>query len=193
MGRIRTDRLVSFDTEWTCWEGEPPPGMEREIIEIGLVEYDPVERAVLREGRYLVRPTRSRVGEYCERLTGLTQDEVARHGRPLAEVVRSVAKAFGTGSKPSVAWGDDWFGMQRECERVGAPNPFRADGFLNLGLVYGLQAGLGMRPGLSAAMEAMGVEPTGRAHSAVDDARNAVLVLAAMGEALPLRPAGPAP
>lgn len=184
MGRIRTDRVIGFDTEWTCWEDGPPPGMRREIIEIGVVEYDPRTRETLREGRFLVRPAESRVGDYCTSLTGLTQEEVVRHGRPLAEVLRTLAKQFGTLSKPSLAWGDDWGALQGECERLGLGNPFRADGFLNVGLYYGLQAGLERRPGLAAAMEAFGIEPTGTAHRAVDDARNALLVFAAMSEAV---------
>jgi len=157
--------------------------MRREIIEFGLVEWDPGERRIVREGRWLVRPRESVVGTYCTALTGITHDEARAQGRPLGEVVRTIAKAFGTLGKPSLAWGDDWEGIERECARVGAPNPFRREGFVNAGLVYGLMAGTETRPGLAAAAEALGVGRTGRAHSALDDARDALLVFEAMSAA----------
>ena len=34
------DRILVIDVEATCWEGDPPPDQEREIIEIGLCILD---------------------------------------------------------------------------------------------------------------------------------------------------------
>jgi inhibitor of KinA sporulation pathway (predicted exonuclease) len=176
MARLRHDRLLAVDTEWTCWEGEPPPGQEREIVEIGIVEADPRSMEILREGRFLVRPALSSVSAYCTDLTGLTQDELRRHGRPLAEVMRTLAKAFGPGSKPWLAWGDDRGGIVRACARLGADNPFPDAGFMDLGLHYAMLSGARERTSLASALSALGLEPEGRAHTAVADARNALRI-----------------
>ena len=34
------DKIIVIDLEATCWEGDPPPGQESEIIEIGLCILD---------------------------------------------------------------------------------------------------------------------------------------------------------
>ena len=176
MARLRHDRILAVDTEWTCWEGDPPPGQEREIIEIGIVEADPRSLEILREGRFLVRPALSEVSAYCTALTGLTAAELRRDGRPLREVMRSIQKAFGPGAKPWLAWGDDRTGIAQACRRLGADDPFANAGFMDLGLHYAMLTGAERRPGLSAALAALGLDPEGPAHAAVADARNALRV-----------------
>lgn len=182
MRRIRTDRLLSFDTEWTCWEGDPPEGMSPEIIEIGVVESDPRSGERLREARYLVRPSRSEVSAFCTALTGIAPEELRRHGHPLAEVVRRISKDFGHASKSCLAWGDDWTGVEAECRAAGVENPFSREGFVNVALVYTLATGADRRQSLREAMETLGVNPSGEAHRALDDARDALSVFEALSE-----------
>jgi len=176
MARLRHDRLLAVDTEWTCWEGGPPEGQEREIVEIGVVEADPRSLEILREARFLVRPVLSTVSPYCTALTGLTGEELRRNGRPLGEALRSLAKIFGPGAKPWLAWGDDRSGIAAACRRLVVPNPFPDEGFIDLGLQFGALAGLRERPGLRLALDALGLGFEGRPHSAVCDARNALRV-----------------
>jgi hypothetical protein len=47
-----------LDLEWTCWDAPPPPGMQPEIIEIGLVEMNLDTLDIIQEGTYFVRPRR---------------------------------------------------------------------------------------------------------------------------------------
>jgi len=196
MGRYKLDRVLCIDTEWTCWDGAPPPGMRPEIIEIGIVEADPKSCAILREARFLVRPRVSEVSEYCTRLTGLTPREVARGGRPLGEALRTLAKNFGPANKLTTAWGDDWSGLQDECAACGVGNPFPRENFVDLGKSYALLMGTAKRPGLSATLERLGIAFEGRPHRAVDDARNTLRlyfeVARAAREAFP-EPSPPSP
>ncbi len=37
---IHHTHALYLDLEWTCWNAPPPPGMQQEIIEIGIVEMD---------------------------------------------------------------------------------------------------------------------------------------------------------
>jgi inhibitor of KinA sporulation pathway (predicted exonuclease) len=170
MKKHRTDRILAIDTEWTCWDGEPPPGMRSELIEIGIVEADPSTLEIVRERSFLVRPLRSRVSPYCEELTGISEDLLRTEGRPLAEVLRTLAKEFGPSRKAAVAWGDDWGGIDGECRAAGLDNPFPRELALNFGLIYAIAGGCLERPALEQVVEAEGLGFDGRQHRAVPDA-----------------------
>lgn len=174
MQAFKTSRALVLDVEATCWEGGiPPAGMRSEIIEIGIVEIDLDAFAVSREASYLVRPSASEISAYCSELTGITPERMKAGGRPFKEVLRTLAGHFGPARKCLLAWGDDWSDIESACRDLGEENPFPRDGFVNLGLMATLLAGAGRRLGLYEAMDALGVEATGRRHSGLDDARNA--------------------
>lgn len=169
---LRTGRVLFIDVEMTCWEsGLPPPGMCREVIELGLVEVDAKDLRVLREGAWLVRPQRSEVSEYCTTITGLDASTLAKQGRTLQEVLRSIAKEFGPARKPLLAWGDDWNCIEADCIAARCENPFPRDAFLDLGRMGTLLWGGDGRLGLDAARASFDLpEPDGR-HRALPDAR----------------------
>jgi inhibitor of KinA sporulation pathway (predicted exonuclease) len=37
---VQLDVIIVIDVEATCWEGYPPPGQDKEIIEIGICLVD---------------------------------------------------------------------------------------------------------------------------------------------------------
>lgn len=174
--RFRTDVALSIDIEMTCWEGEPPEGMRPEIIQIGLVEVDFENLRLGREARLYVRPYRSTVSPYCTRLTGITPDILKRDGRPLGEVLRTIAKDWGPRHKSLLSWGSDWHAIEAECREVKCGNPFPSDGAVNIGQIFTLLHGARYRLGLYAALQAAGIEPVGSRHDGLDDARNAGLL-----------------
>ncbi len=176
MAALRYDRLLCIDLELTCWEEHPPAGQRREIIEIGIVEVDPRKLEILREDRYLVRPASSEVSPFCTALTGLTAGELRRHGRPLLEVMRTVVATYGPGRKATLAWGDDWSAIERDCEAAGIPNPFPGPASINLGQIYMLLTGATQRPSVSRALQELGLEFDGRPHGALVDARNTIAI-----------------
>ncbi len=63
------DQIVVVDVESTCWEGQPPPGEESEISEIGVCLVDVATGARAERRSILIRPERSRVSPYCTSLT----------------------------------------------------------------------------------------------------------------------------
>ncbi len=193
MKKNRSDRILAIDTEWTCWEGDPPSGMRRELIEIGIVEADPSTLEVVRERSFLVRPTHSRVGRYCEELTGLSDELLRREGRPLGEVMRTLANEFGPARKAAVTWGDDWGGIDGECRSAGIANPFPREFALNFGLFYAVARGCGERPALSAALEAEGLGFEGKQHRAVPDALATMRLFLALSERQRAMPPAAAP
>ncbi|EKV27272.1 hypothetical protein C882_1774 [Caenispirillum salinarum AK4] len=173
---LRLDRLLFVDLELTCWEGMPPPGEQSEIIEIGLAEVDAEALTVTRSGRYLVRPRHSAVSEFCADLTGVTQDAVKRHGRPLAEVFGTLKKDWGPARKAWYAWGADRILLDEAVERGDAEaHPF-SPGFFDMAQLYATLRGCGARVSLEDALKREGLEPQGRRHSAEGDAVDAAHV-----------------
>ena len=163
------------DVEATCWDGEPPSGQVSEIIEIGLTVVDLAENTRLGKHRILVRPERSRVSEFCTRLTSLTQEEVDA-GVPFREACRLLVTEHESNRRPWASWGDyDRKQFLRQCTDV--EYPFSGD-HTNAKLRFTEAHGLRKRPGMAQALEIAGLPLEGRHHRGDDDSWNiAALVL----------------
>jgi hypothetical protein len=112
------------DVEATCWQGQPPPGQVSEIIEIGLTAVDLGSGSRIAKERVLVRPARSRVGEFCTTLTGLTQGEVDT-GVSFGSACQLLASSHHAGTRPWASWGDyDRKQFERQCAATRARYPF---------------------------------------------------------------------
>lgn len=173
---LRLDRLLFVDLELTCWEGEPPPGEQSEIIEIGLAEVDSEALKITRTGRYIVRPRTSRVSDFCAGLTGITQADVKRQGRPLGEVFGSLKKDWGPARKAWYAWGADRILLDEAIERGDADGHPFSPGFFDMAQLYATLRGCGSRVSLEDALKREDLEPQGRRHSAEGDAVDAALI-----------------
>ncbi|WP_233163804.1 3'-5' exonuclease, partial [Glycomyces salinus] len=169
--------LNVIDVEATCWEGRPPPGSVSEIIEIGLTVVDLAERKRLANHRILVRPRRSTVGDFCTKLTGLTQSEVDT-GVDFAEACRLLADEHRADSRPWASWGDyDRRQFERQCQATGTRYPFGRR-HTNVKLRFTEARELRRKPGMATALEIAGLPLEGRHHSGADDSWNiAALVL----------------
>jgi inhibitor of KinA sporulation pathway (predicted exonuclease) len=176
--------LNVVDVEATCWDGDAPPGMPSEIIEIGLttVDLDAGERTA--RHRILVRPARSTVSAFCTELTGLTQAEVDG-GPTFADACRDLAVRHEAGRRPWASWGDyDRKQFTRQCQAAAVPYPFGAR-HTNAKAVFTTARGLRRRPGMAQALALAGLPLEGRHHRGEDDAWNIaalVLDLAARGD-----------
>lgn len=184
MRALKTSQALCIDLELTCWDGDPPPGMRPEIIEIGIVELDMQRREIVREAEYLVTPVMSEISEYCTELTGITPEEVAQKGRPLGEVMRSLANQFGPKHKSLISWGRDWSGIERDCVSKGVENPFPAENQLNVGQLASLAAGADRRLGLNESLLAAGLDPGATRHRGLVDARNTGRLVFVLADAL---------
>lgn len=181
MKQLKTSRALCLDLEMACWRGPPPPGMRAEIIEFGIVEVD-MQGGITREASYLVRPVASEISAYCTELTGITADEVVRHGRPLREVLASLTKEFGPSGKSLITWGNDWSSIERDCRELGIENPFPPGAQINIGQLASLAAGQDRRIGLEESLVAAGIVEEEARHRALPDARNTARIFAALCE-----------
>ena len=176
MRPLRTSRYLTLDIELCCWDGPPPAGMTNEIFEIGIAEVDAESLTVTSSHSWLVKPVRSVLSDYCEALTGVSQKEVDAKGKPLAEVLNSVVKAYAPRHKTLMTWGNDHHAIDIDCTAAGIVNPFPLANVINIGQVVNLAAGLDRRIGLQEAMKMLGLEVTGKTHRAAADAIDTAVV-----------------
>ncbi|MEV4254067.1 3'-5' exonuclease [Spirillospora sp. NPDC049652] len=165
------------DIEATCWEGSRPPGQVNEIIEIGLCVVDVPARERVERHRVLVRPQRSRVSEFCTRLTGLTQDEVDT-GVSFSEACALLEREHWAHTRAWASWGDyDRKQFERQTAAVGVRYPFGRR-HVNVKALWSEAHRLPQKLGMAGALKHARLPLEGRHHSGVDDAWNiAALVL----------------
>lgn len=173
----KLDQIVVVDIESTCWDGEPPPGQENEIIEIGvcLLEIAGAERTE-RDG-FLVRPERSAVSPFCTQLTTLTAEQVER-GLPFAEACALLRRRFKTRDRVWASYGDyDRKQFERQCGRAGVEYPF-GSGHINIKTLFAVSCGLTREVGMAEALRRLGLPLEGTHHRGGDDAWNIAAILA---------------
>jgi inhibitor of KinA sporulation pathway (predicted exonuclease) len=172
----RLDRIVVVDVEATCWEGEPPPGEESEIIEIGVCLLDTATAERVERVGFLVRPVSSSVGPFCTRLTTLTQAEVDR-GVSLEEGCRALRQRFRTQDRVWASYGDyDRRQFERQCRRDGVAYPFGTS-HINVKTLFAVAHGLSREVGMAEALERIGIPLEGTHHRGADDAWNIAAIL----------------
>lgn len=179
MGRRKklTDRINVVDVESTCWQGDPPDGQVSEIIQVGIAQLD-LRRfdAVLCESIY-VEPSKSKVGDFCTELTGITQQKVDTHGVPFEAACKILQKEYRASSYPWASWGDyDRRKFEEECSDGGIRYPFGSR-HLNVKTLAAMAFGWDGEVGVSVALDRLGIEFEGHPHDGMDDARNIAKVL----------------
>ena len=172
----RLDKILVVDLEATCWEGEPPAGESSEIIEIGLCVLDVVTGERSDTQGILVKPERSSLSAYCQKLTTIMPDMLA-DGLPFAESCTLLAEKFDSRQRTWASFGDyDRIKMMQQCEDWGVPYPFGRS-HINVKNLFALQQGLKAEVGLQKATALLGLPFEGTIHRGVDDAWNIAAVL----------------
>jgi inhibitor of KinA sporulation pathway (predicted exonuclease) len=173
----KLDQILVIDLEATCWEGDPPPGQDHEIIEIGLCVLDVATGRRLDNPSIIVQPVHSTVSTYCTQLTTLTQEEI-EGGISLRQACRILETQYGSRQRLWASYGDyDRKQFQRECQAHGIDYPF-GDGHINVKSLFAVAHGLRQEVPLDQAMEMLGFPLEGTHHRGGDDAWNIARILA---------------
>ncbi|MBK6616558.1 3'-5' exonuclease [Ottowia sp.] len=201
---LASNRVLLVDIECTCGLGVANERDVQEVIELGLCMDGKASPA--QHGAQLsayVRPSYTQVNAFCERLTGISdgmlRDEPCFKPR-MEWLERALVKW-----QPELwaSWGDfDREQVQRECDRLGVPNPLATLVHINakralarhLAAVAESRAmtfpkGAKRGVGIGRALKFLGLEFEGRQHCGADDAFNMARVIAGvrrfqMGESL---------
>lgn len=194
--------LLIIDLEATCWEDrlDPTTGQQQseqsmEIIEFGCALA--TRRGELIDSQsFLVRPERQpRISEFCQSLTGITQDMVDA-APPFAEEVEALNSWLGQPGEFFIwcSWGNyDLLHVQAQCQQAGSSAAVLGYPHLNLKRLWRRSTKQRKKTGLASALAYHGLGFEGQHHRGVDDARNIVRLLPFMDcsqEAALLTPPG---
>jgi inhibitor of KinA sporulation pathway (predicted exonuclease) len=163
------DQIIVVDIECTCWEGDPPPGQENEIIEIGVcrLRLDTGQRFGKRS--ILVKPERSVVSPFCTELTTLTQEAV-NQGLSFTAACAYLEKEYKTRQRVWASYGDyDRQMFERQCAAREVNYPFSPT-HLNIKTLFTLLRGMRHDVGMAQAMALAELPLEGRHHRGDDDA-----------------------
>ena len=172
----RLDQILVIDLEATCWEGEPPPGQQSEIIEVGLCPLDVATGERLDRISILVRPEWSAISEYCTALTTLTAEELS-DGVSLEAACRTLETRFLAKKRLWASYGDyDRRMFEHDCQAHGVAYPF-GHGHINVKSLLAVAHGLDRELRLDEAMAYLGFRLEGTHHRGGDDAWNIARIL----------------
>ena len=182
-----------FDLEYTAWDCSMArhwlaPGEFKEVVQIGAVRLDGKSLAVLDEFELLVRPRINPVlSPYFEKLTGITNEDVAARGVDFADAYRCFADFVG--DNPITAFGHDERILAENLRLYGIADFSPLPRFWDL---RGWFAACNIDPrGLLSCEIApsLGLPVRGRAHNALDDARSMAASMEEMMRRGAVRPA----
>lgn len=171
----KLDKIVVVDIEATCWEGDPPPRQQNDIIEIGVCFLDTrtFERSAKRS--ILVRPD-SEVSEFCTRLTTLTQEDVDG-GISLYDACEILKSEYKSRYRIWASYGDyDRVQFEKSCRRLGVEYPFGRTHW-DVKTLFAVTRGLKKCMGMVRALNELGIDLEGTHHRGHDDAWNIAAIL----------------
>lgn len=164
--------VLVCDIEATCWKGAPPPGEISELIEIGIVEVDLKKNKLLNSMSIPIKPTMSRVSEFCEQLTGWTQEQLDLIGITFAEGCSILENEFDSKNRLWISMGNyDRKMFEKQCPMMGIPYPFGPN-HLNVAPFIAMLTGRSKSLGMLRTMKLLDLEPIGRHHNGEADAKN---------------------
>lgn len=173
MPRLLDPNVLVIDVESTCWEAPEKPGKDEisEIIEIGIAVVNIKDLKIVKNDSIMVRPQRSRVSNFCTKLTTLTQAQVDK-GITYQEAMKKLRNDFESGDRTFVSWGDyDRKMFQRNCDDYNVQYPF-GPRHMNLKNAFTMLHGLDREPGMDHALDHIKLKLDGTHHRGIDDARN---------------------
>ncbi|QBF82617.1 exonuclease domain-containing protein [Shewanella maritima] len=177
MGNIlAVDLIVVLDLEHTCDSGGATPPNERETIEIGAVLVTKNGFKEISTFTQLIKPTiHPDISEFCTELTGITQEVLSN--KPTFDVVFNQLLDWLPPEYTLATWGSyDLKQLNIDCANHNL-SEFAPVQFIDLKKQYSKTHRLKPRAGLKRALSHAGLTFDGKAHRALDDAKNAVRLL----------------
>jgi inhibitor of KinA sporulation pathway (predicted exonuclease) len=161
--------MIIIDLEATCCDNGEFGRDEMETIEIGAVSVDPCSGTIDKEFSMIVRPILHPIlTKFCTGLTGITQSDVDG-AKPFGEVWIKEFTPWVAGETSFGSWGSFDLGqLRKDCARSGSTLGFKEH--CNLSRMF--TNIYGRKKGNRGAMRMLGLDPSGKRHRGLDDARN---------------------
>jgi inhibitor of KinA sporulation pathway (predicted exonuclease) len=176
---LSKEPLIIVDIESTCWKLAPPPGEQSEIIEVGVCLFDQETNEYSGARSILVRPERSKVSQFCTRLTSLTQ-QMVNGGLWFSEACDQLKTEYQSRNRVWLSWGNyDLDMFQRQCTGRHIEYPFGPH-HINLKTLFGKLYRDGHPTGMASALRMLDMPLIGTHHRGLDDTINIARILARM-------------
>jgi inhibitor of KinA sporulation pathway (predicted exonuclease) len=176
MAKKQLDQIIVIDVEATCWEGEPPPGQENEIIEIGICPLEVATGKRLEKRSIIVKPERSTVSLFCTQLTSLTQEDV-EIGISFKEACSLLKREYRTKQRVWASFGDyDRRQFESQCLSRDVAYPFGPT-HINVKNLFAFSRQLSHEVGMAQALKLLDLPLEGIHHRGEDDAWNIAGIL----------------
>ncbi|HML22872.1 MAG TPA: 3'-5' exonuclease [Aggregatilinea sp.] len=173
----KLDQVLVIDIESTCWEGPPPPGEEKEIIEIGICALDVATGERVSRQSILVKPEHSQISEFCTELTHLTPSNIEREGVTFGRACAILRRKYAARDRIWASYGDyDRRQFEQQCAERQVLYPFGSS-HINVKTLFALFNGMSQEIGLLNALNMMHLPVEGTHHRGVDDAWNTAQLL----------------
>ena len=173
--------IVVFDLEYTSWPGSmqnkwSAPGEHREVVQIGAVRLSVPGLTEQSTFNQLVAPQRNPIlSEYFERLTGITNEQIAENGIAFDTALQSFLTFCGGATMAS--YGDDRAVLMENTELLGLPVQRPLPPFLNLAPWFA-ELGVDTTSVSSSGLPAhFGLNSSEKRHDALGDARAIAMAL----------------
>lgn len=175
---MKYNQVNVVDVEATCWRGYPPKGQTNEIIEIGICTLDLETLKAAKKRSILVKPSRSKISNFCTELTTLTQKMIDAEGISLRDACLVLEDEYDSKRLVWSSYGDyDRDIFSRNCRMQGVQYPF-SKRHINIKLLFALAKRLKKEVGMKKAVKLLDQELEGTHHRGHDDAWNTAKILA---------------
>jgi len=179
--------IVVWDSEFTCWPGSEKrawtgPSESRELVQIGAVRIRTADLAELDTFEVFIKPiVRPILSDYFIKLTGITQAEVDKRGRPFKEACQRFFDWVG--SADLYAWSaGDFYTLVENCKIAGIILPIRADRFFDIRMVFWKKGIPAECYQSSTIIKAFKQKPKYQGHNALNDTRTIIDGLRALSK-----------
>lgn len=167
------DKIIVCDIEATCWETENqrPKNETNDIIEVGVSVVNLRSLVIEHSEGIIVRPERSKVSPFCQKLTTLTQEQVDK-GISFKEACYKLRNDYYARELTWISWGDyDRKQFDRQCREMYIDYPFgqRHNNFKNM---FAVLHGLNKEIGMDKALDMLNLSMKGTHHRGIDDSYN---------------------
>jgi len=171
----KLDKILVVDVEATCWDKKEQEGKTNEIIEIGICELDKLptgEYFINHHEGFLVTPQHSTVSDYCQKLTGISQQMLDESSITFENACRILHNKYNSNQYMWASYGDyDCYMFAQQCKREHVDYPFSRT-HMNVKNLFALLHQFPREVGMVEALRYMEIPLEGTHHRGGDDAFN---------------------
>lgn len=136
--------LLILDCKTTLWENtkEQPAGHTNDIICVDVAVVDTAKNEVIEHEIIYVKPKKSKVSPYCEKLFGLPQSKLDADGISFEQAYRRLRVHYMSRDRLWASWGRyEKYSLDKQCKLLGLENLFTTTHF-DIQHLYSLMTGL---------------------------------------------------